>query len=299
MKWDNCRESVEQHAMKMCDQDLCEEVQGQIDQRSHNIKYPAGKPFGIHLPDGDMCYCCSCESAVSLSAPGADHDAAPDAAAEVAAWSGTALTLLPELRGIDDWEELRRRVGEALGVEDSIPEPALRRAVLDHNFARYLLVSRSDPAMMHRLLHAPRNEAFADAVVDDILPIPALRDAVDTDQAETAPDKTHSTRQLVTRAASSWAKWARAGFTRVSTDELEQRLSACASCPHLQAKPDTVLYKLTIRNRDDYMCGECGCPVGSKAQRATEACPSEDPSNPGCSRWGDAMPAAFAATERI
>lgn len=58
MAWDSCRKEVEGSGDKMCDVDACAKAQGGVDRRCHTMKWPAGTPFGIYLPDGSLCFCC-------------------------------------------------------------------------------------------------------------------------------------------------------------------------------------------------------------------------------------------------
>lgn len=95
-------------------------------------------------------------------------------------------------------------------------------------------------------------------------------------------------RELLAEAAGAFARWARSGFQRVSHEQRERRLRACAGCDHLSAPPNRMLYRLTMA-RENAVCGRCGCPVARKASLATETCPAPHPRLPGLNRWEEAL----------
>lgn len=76
-------------------------------------------------------------------------------------------------------------------------------------------------------------------------------------------------KQAVNYAVSS-AKWAAQGFPKVSEEQFDARMNACALCT-----------LLTYSEADQcHKCSECGCPIADKALRATDDCP-----HPTGSKW--------------
>jgi hypothetical protein len=188
------------------------------------------------------------------------------------------LEQIEELRDAATEDELAARLGGYLGLEGPLPRAALRRAVVDERFARYLVSSRGRPDHLALLLTDRRNERYAG------------RDA--------APVRVEpSTRELVAKAGRAAARWARRGFETVDAETFEARFAACQACEHLIDPPDKVVYKVRLSpHSDPRICGACGCVAIRKARLPDERCPVADADRPGVNRWGQALGDAEAGT---
>lgn len=156
-------------------------------------------------------------------------------------------------------ERSRERFAEILGLDAPVSEPVLAAALEHKTYAHNLLATRGTPEMMAPLLADP----------------PAVaREA--------------STVVLAGRAAKALATWARTGFTVVDDATYQQRIRACASCPHeLQATRHPKLHRWIADGERPKVCGLCGCAVAKKARLSAEQCPAEDVERPGVTRWGE------------
>ena len=180
----------------------------------------------------------------------------------------TANLLMP--REGESWDDLRRRLAVALnlGAVDSrldlAPSEFVNRMIQDDDFAHLVLSSRSSPAFLKVLL---------DQSGDEGKPPSASK---------------HSDTHLVMKAARSFTRWAKNGFSRVDEATFKRRTAACLACDHLAAPPDQLLYKIATAGSDDRrICRACGCVANRKARVSTENCPLAHPDNPLLSRWGE------------
>lgn len=189
-------------------------------------------------------------------------------------------TLLPglsKLTGNETWDELRTRFGEAIGLSEPVPDAALRRALLDANYAHRLIVSRNSPKFLAVLLSDPDNRVYE------------LPEEEPSRVSESLPVvKERSNIELARSAAKSMLAWGRSGFTQVSRETYERRMSACNSCSHLVEAPVNLVYRVRLSRKEDMRtCNLCGCVVSRKAWLPTEKCPGVDPSNPRLNLWGE------------
>ena len=154
--------------------------------------------------------------------------------------------------------ELRSAYGEALGLDQPIPEPALKAIAVDATYARRLFASRGASQMLALMLDRP-------------------------------PEITHapSVAAMAASAASALARWTQSGFAVVDDVQLARRLGACHACPYL-ADPASLLQKMaTIGSDNGKVCQLCGCPIERKTRLPSEACPAPDPANATLNRWGE------------
>ena len=183
---------------------------------------------------------------------------------------------LCEITGTETWDELRARFGDALGLSEPVPEAALRRAMLDSNFAHRLLVSRNRPGFLAVLLSDPSNTRYE------------VPEELRTQETAPVPAREHSTIALARSAAKAMLSWGRAGFTQVTQETYERRINACHACPHLVEAPDRLVYKVRLNRQEDMrICNLCGCVASRKAWIPTEKCPGIDASNPALNLWGE------------
>jgi hypothetical protein len=154
--------------------------------------------------------------------------------------------------------DLCHAYGQALGLDEPIPEPALRAIVADPTYARRLFACRNAPQMLALVLNYP---------------------------PEAPPSPSIGT--LAAHAAAALARWTRSGFATVDEAQVARRLAACRACPHL-AGPGSALQILASTGTDEKrVCTLCGCGVERKARMATEKCPAPHPGNPALDRWGE------------
>lgn len=76
------------------------------------------------------------------------------------------------------------------------------------------------------------------------------------------PPPPGTTRGMLTNFTAATARWVKAGFTRVSKMEFEERIAICRACPFWQENARFGLGK----------CAKCGC-TRLKHWMATETCP--------------------------
>jgi len=163
-------------------------------------------------------------------------------------------------------EEKCLEFARTLGMEQPVSVAVLEAALRDETYARNLLTSRRSPALLkHLLAHPPKPR-----------------------QPESATPQ-FSNAELAKRAAAALLRWGAVGFSVVDKATLERRRAACLSCPHLTGPPDKLIYKLTLPNESDMICGLCGCNVRKKMKLPTESCPASNPEAHGMSRWGEPM----------
>jgi len=127
------------------------------------------------------------------------------------------------------------------------------------------------------LLLASRNEAFLKVLLRT--PPPIRNEA-------RAPGK--SNLELIGKATNAMLKWAKTGFSKVTDDVYEKRLTACQQCEFLSHPPNQLVYKLSLtKGENKSTCSSCGCVVSRKARLTSDTCPEVDPKNPGFNRWGE------------
>ncbi|MBB5940381.1 hypothetical protein FHS42_007479 [Streptomyces zagrosensis] len=157
--------------------------------------------------------------------------------------------------------------GKILGLDHPVTEEVFKAALADEVYAANLLTCRRDPELLRYLLSRP-----------------------------TARARELTSAELLVRGASALARWTKAGFTVVSKETYQKRLSACGQCPHLQVPPGgrrRLLYALTgAGSSDKTVCGLCGCSVTRKARLTSESCPAPHPNQPNSTRWAESAPAA-------
>ncbi|TDC94552.1 hypothetical protein [Actinomadura sp. 7K507] len=157
---------------------------------------------------------------------------------------------IEELGWLEDWDEVRARLGELAGLDGPAPAAVTRRALEDRAFGFYLLFARESPTLKKALLEDPRNAAYERA-------------------AEKAP-----TTSLLGTAAKAFARWGAAGFKRLDAAAYDARWRTCLACPELVEAPDRLVYNgLTILADDSRVCSACGCVAAKKAAVPTEGCP--------------------------
>jgi hypothetical protein len=153
----------------------------------------------------------------------------------------------------DETDLLRRKVAEELGLPRAdVTDAVLLRIAEDPSFAHHLELCKSDPDM-RRIV---------------------LAEATSNSTSRTSQEQL-SDAAVVARASAAVARWALAGFGRVSQREYRRRLAICGTCEHLTDPPDSVLYALMSR-RARTICGLCGCDVRRKAWLKSEQCPDRD-----------------------
>lgn len=165
-------------------------------------------------------------------------------------------------------EEQCVEMAAILGLGEPVSEQVLLSALANPVYAHNLLVCRNAPEFMQPLLKNP----------------PVIK-AAEGDPPGTAT--------LISNAARSLARWAATGFSTVSTETYERRLSACDACPDLNVPPPQqgALYKMMGAKVDERkVCRKCGCVVAVKARRNTDTCPAPDPQRPGFNRWQEPIP---------
>lgn len=177
---------------------------------------------------------------------------------------------LLDIKPTDSFLEMRARMGAFLGLEEPLPENAMRRAINDEDFANSLITCRDAPGFLKPLINDPKNEIYA------------------TKEANL------SNTQLIGKATQAFVKWGKAGFSVVDKDILEKRENACLGCENLM-KPETALQKLVSSEASDQIgrrtsnasCRACGCNISKKIRLPTEACPVEDKNQAGFTKWGE------------
>lgn len=174
------------------------------------------------------------------------------------------------MKTIDTTQSLEEQCTEMaaiLGLEEPVSEQVLLSALANPVYAHNLLVCRNAPEFMQQLLKNP----------------PAIK--------ETEGERPN-TASLLSGAAKSFARWAATGFSTVSNETYERRLSACDTCPDLGVPPSKqgALYKIMGAKVDERkVCRKCGCVVAVKARRNTDTCPEPHPEHPGLNRWQEPM----------
>lgn len=161
----------------------------------------------------------------------------------------------------NNFPRLREEIATRLGVHvDRVTEFVLLKVVEDPLYAMHLDACRGDAGMLEFLFK-------------------------EVEQSERSLDSVRSIKQLANGLAVSLTRWARSGFSCVSTEEYQRRLAICRDCSHLTYPPRSIpLYKLVLSTMNERsICGLCGCDVRKKAWMLTEQCPDVEISKEG--RW--------------
>lgn len=174
------------------------------------------------------------------------------------------LDQLQVLENAKSWEDMCAQFGKYLGLERPVPEPILRRAMMDKKFAYYLLTSRNQPGMLKILFSDPRNK----------------------DYEATSEGEERTNFEIISKAARSLVQWGKSGFTQVDQQTYDRRFGACQACPHLVEPPGQWVYKIKLSKKSDgRVCSACGCVASRKARLQTESCPVAHPGDPSMTRW--------------
>jgi hypothetical protein len=158
--------------------------------------------------------------------------------------------------------EQRMEMAAILGLDEPVPEKVLRTALADPGYAHNLLVVRDEREYLAYLMLNP-----PEILMKEEKDIPVSK--------------------LVKRATQSLVKWAGTGFSTVSNETYERRLSACNTCPNIRtpSSDQNLLYGAAGAINGKSICGKCGCVVKIKARRNTDTCPDEHPFKPRLNRW--------------
>lgn len=176
-----------------------------------------------------------------------------------------------QIKAISAKNDLKQQcleMGALLGLNEPVSEAVLKAALTDSTYAHHLLVSRGAPQFIQHLLNNP--------------PQPAV-----SHQTESL-----TTSALLLKAGASLARWGKTGFSTVSDEIYQERLSRCSSCPHLKAPPEhqQALYAMAgATAKEKSVCGKCGCVAAVKARRPNETCPDAHPELAGLNRWNEPM----------
>ena len=174
---------------------------------------------------------------------------------------------LLDIRPTESFDAICRRMSSFLGLEEPIPENAMRRAIQDEDFANNLITCRNAPDFLRTLLDDPGNARYENRLTNA---------------------------DLLKKAAEAFLRWGKAGFSVVGDDVLEKRENACLSCEHL-SKPEKMLQKLVTsgpgerigKRAADCVCRLCGCSISKKIRLPSESCPALHPGDSRLNRWGE------------
>jgi hypothetical protein len=172
------------------------------------------------------------------------------------------IEMMQDLLRLDSPLEMRRELGNYLGLEQPVSSAVLRRAQQDDRFALHLVMSRGSRDLVQLHLDDPRNERYAG-------------DDDDEPHAEIV-EESHdlSNLELVGGMAGAMFRWGRSGFRGLDEATAAARLETCQSCPHLVEAPDRLLYRVKmVKKSDQRVCRKCGCVAAAKVKVATERCP--------------------------
>lgn len=178
------------------------------------------------------------------------------------------IEIIKELEGAQSWNEMRKELGNLLGLDEPVSSAVLRRAREDDKFASYLMMSRHNIKTLNLFLNAPKNKEY--------------------EISNTAIE--HTNVELAKRATKAIFNWGKSGFQKVDEAVFNTRFSACEQCEFLKEAPDKLAYQVTLTRRSsNKVCSACGCTAAKKAWLPTESCPVEDPSRQGFNLWGEAI----------
>lgn len=184
---------------------------------------------------------------------------------------------LLEIKPTDSIPEMCSRLGTVLGLEDSVPEVVLHRAIADQDFAANLITCRNSPEFLKLLINDSRNMNY----------MPKNSDSPTINNAE-----------LIQNASKALLRWGKAGFSIVDDATLEKREDSCIACPNLSA-PEKLLQKLVGKKTEavigrrtgKQICKLCGCNVSKKIRLPSEHCPDRHPVKIGLNRWEEPIAA--------
>lgn len=185
---------------------------------------------------------------------------------------------LRDLAEASSLPEIRRRLGEHLGLGESVEESVVMAAIVYPDYGRRLMTAAGAPELVrHLIAAAPR--------VDPDHPRFMHRTPSNTANIEAG-----SSLQLAADASASLLRWATRAFIPVDEATFARRWSACESCNYLSKAPDRVVYKIaTALESDKRVCGRCGCVAARKARIPHESCPAAHPQDAALTRWGEPM----------
>jgi hypothetical protein len=193
---------------------------------------------------------------------------------------------LLEAKETDSFDELCVRLGNFLGIGKAVPPKVLLRAIDDPPFADNLIVCRNTPGFLQSLFDDPKTSQY------------------DGDAGKKQENGKSNT-ELITKAATAFLKWGKAGFSTVDEATLERRENACLACPNL-SEPKNKLQKLVAvkldkervgRKTGDKTCKICGCNVSRKMKLPGESCPDSHPAIEGMTRWNEPQRVSAAVAE--
>ncbi len=173
----------------------------------------------------------------------------------------------------ETFEDQCIKFGELLELGKPVNPQVMFSAIHDDEYARNLVANRRRPFYLNKLLNNPPDVS-----------------------SKHKPEHHHSSRELITNAASALIKWSKSGFMKVDESVLEVRENACLSCPHM-VDPDMFIQRIipskSISNKigertGNHVCDLCGCHIGKKIKLVTEACPDRHPVKDGFTRWNEA-----------
>ncbi|MVO98268.1 hypothetical protein [Paenibacillus lutrae] len=226
-------------------------------------------------------------------------------------------------------EEQCEQFGIILGLNGPVSEEVLFAAVHDTSYAHNLLAARRSEMFLNHLLNNPpavgiagetealgatgaraAGSAGASEVTgesraageSESAEVTGASDAAASEATEVSASAggsaaAHSNTELAKKAGQALWKWARTGFATVEDDVYRRRMSACEACPHIQSKPDKLLYNAlssatsATGGAAEKICGKCGCVLSKKTRLPTESCPDEHPDLAGMTRWEEPVPA--------
>ncbi|WP_341277702.1 hypothetical protein [Paenibacillus sp. FSL H8-0537] len=204
-------------------------------------------------------------------------------------------------------KEQCEQFGIILGLKGPVSEKVLFAAVHDPSYAHNLLSARRSEMFLTHLLNNPPIVEMGEG--EEVLGSPgvsgttgasdaSLSHATEVSTFTGGPAAAHSNTDLAKKAGQALWKWARAGFATVEDDIFRKRMNACMTCPHIQNKPDKLLYNAlsgtTSATVDaaEKICGKCGCVLSKKTKLPTESCPDDHPDLVGMTRWGEPISAS-------
>ena len=176
------------------------------------------------------------------------------------------IEILKDLQQIGDWNEMRKNLGNLLGLNKPVSSAVLSRARMDDNFAIHLFKSADDLDLLQLFLDDTENDKY------ELIDIP----------------KNQTNSELVMKASNALWNWKNSGFEKVSSEVYSARISNCNSCDYVKDAPDKLVYKVKLKKESDSrICGACGCGISRKAWLPTETCPIENPLNFGFNLWNE------------
>ncbi|MWC30644.1 hypothetical protein [Paenibacillus sp. MMS18-CY102] len=194
-------------------------------------------------------------------------------------------------------EEQCGQFGIILGLNGPVSEEVLLAAVHDASYAHNLLSARRSEMFLNYLLNNPPKVEIAESTETLERSNSGASEATADSGLAAVPSATHSNAELVKKAGKALWNWARAGFATVEDEVYHKRMSACQACPHIQNKPDKLVYRALSATASassdtaESICGKCGCVLSKKTKLPTESCPDNHPELAGMTRWEEPIPA--------